>query len=341
MTLYGWDASHYDAVPDPSRVYAEGFRFMTHKIGGDANDAEAAPWWSAFKGWRDRMLLGGYWVLYPGNPSGRADAFLARLDAVCPGWRDGPFILQIDAEIWGGDKGTKPSISECNAFADRLVQKVPKLMPIGYLPKWVYPDVSAFRYPIWSSRYVTGSGTASELYPGDNSSLWSGYGKPVSILQFTSSATIAGQTTCDANAYRGTLAELTALLAPGWSKDMTTLDQDDIDAVAKAVWNYPLEDPYDTNKPKRTVTAGGWQRYSPARSQTDTGIPQAGGLARSFNDFLAQYAADQQAIGSTIRQAVTDAIAALPIPPGGLSKDDVVAAINQAFSTAFPSSPAS
>jgi protein-disulfide isomerase-like protein with CxxC motif len=42
------------------------------------------------------------------------------------------------------------------------------------------------------------------------------------LLQYTSKATIAGRTTCDANAFRGTLAQLTALLTGGHA--VTTLD---------------------------------------------------------------------------------------------------------------------
>lgn len=223
MTIYGWDMSHYDAVTSATadKAMAEGFRFVTHKAGGDATDAEMDDFWTEFRGYRANMLLGAYWVLYPGNPAGRADQFLARLDATCPGWRDGPFILQIDCEKWGGDLSTVPSISEINAHCDRLVAKMPKLRPIVYAPEWVYGSkVSSLRYPLWASNYVSGAGAASKLYPGDNSGRWGAYGGKVpAVLQFTSSATIAGQTTCDANAYRGTLTELTALVAPGWKED--------------------------------------------------------------------------------------------------------------------------
>jgi hypothetical protein len=218
MPLWGWDASHYDAVPSAAKVYGEGFRFMTHKAGGDKDDAELAAWWTAMKGYRDRMLLGAYWVQYPGNATGRADAFLARLDSQCPGWRDGPFILQVDCEIWGGDTSTKPGLTDIRAFCQRLAAKMPKLRPIVYAPKWAYADgLTGLGFPLWASSYVTGTGAASTLYPSDSSTRWGSYsGQVPAVLQFSSSATIAGQTTCDANAYRGTLEQLTALLAPGW-----------------------------------------------------------------------------------------------------------------------------
>lgn len=241
MPIYGWDASHYDAVPSGLRVVSEGIKFFTHKAGGDADDAELAAWWSALKGQRDRVLLGAYWVLLPGSGAGRAQAFLARLDSQCPGWRDGPFILQLDCEIWNGDSSTKPGLGTIRDACEYLVQRAPKLRPIVYAPEWAYGDtLKGLKYPLWASSYVTGTGSASGLYPGDSSSRWGAYsGQTPAILQFTSSATIAGQTTCDANAYRGTLDQLTALLAPGWEQDMA-LTPDDITKVAAAVAAIPI-----------------------------------------------------------------------------------------------------
>jgi len=43
-----------------------------------------------------------------------------------------------------------------------------------------------------------------------------------------------------------------------------------------------LEDPYDTAKVKRKVSVANWIRYATNRSQTDTSIPQASGIARAF-----------------------------------------------------------
>lgn len=225
MALLGWDLSHYDQSDSRSAV-AEGIAFFTHKAGGDAPDAELGPWWAKMKDFRPDVLLGAYWVLYPGSPFARADAFLARLDSQCPGWRDGPFILQVDCEIWGGDRTTAPGKADIRAFCDRLVSRMPKLAPIVYAPKWVYGETLAgLGYPLWASAYVAGAGKPASLYPGDSSSKWAAYsGQVPAILQFTSSATIGGQTTCDANAYRGTLDQLTALVAPGWADDMTFTD---------------------------------------------------------------------------------------------------------------------
>jgi hypothetical protein len=264
VTIFGSDVSHFDA-PDTRSMFADGIVFQTHKAGGDKDDPELGQWWGYVKGYRTNVLLGAYWVLYPGNPAGRADKFIARLDTQCPGWRDGPFILQADCEKWNGDSSTVPSVSDINAFCDRLVAKLPKLRPIGYLPDWVYGDISAFKYPLWSSKYVTGPGHYKALYPGDSSAKWAGYGgKSPSILQYSSSATIGNQTTCDANAFRGTLAELITLAAPGWQKEnVVAIDDADTDKIADKVWArmFLRPDGPDAHGNKMT-SAGAYQAYS-------------------------------------------------------------------------------
>lgn len=236
MTIFGWDMSHYDA-PSLGTAVKEGIRFVTHKAGGDADDAELDDWWNSARS-LDGVLLGAYWVLYPGRPAARADAFLARLDQVCHGWRDRPFILQVDCEKWAGDPGTVPSRSDIRAFCDRLVDRASDYRPVVYGPKWVYGDsLTGLGYPLWASSYVTGAGGFRALYPGDQSARWAPYsGQTPAILQYTSSATIGGQTTCDANAYRGTLEQLTALVAPGKVDDMplTDADLDKIEQRARA-----------------------------------------------------------------------------------------------------------
>src|SRR4051812_1077016 len=135
----GIDLSHYDS-PDSRPAIDEGFVFLTHKAGGDQDDAELGTWWNYMRPFRSAVLLGAYWVLYPGRPQARADAFITRLDSQCDGWRDGPFILQLDCEVWGGDRSTLPPLADIRACCDRLVERMPKLRPIVYAPKWAYGD---------------------------------------------------------------------------------------------------------------------------------------------------------------------------------------------------------
>jgi GH25 family lysozyme M1 (1,4-beta-N-acetylmuramidase) len=220
-TIYGWDMSHYDA-PNIGTAVKEGYQFITHKAGGDALDNEYDDWWGYAKSQpNSAVLLGAYWVLYPGNPAGRADRFLERLDAASPGWRArDAFILQVDCEKWNGNSATVPSKAEIQAFCDRLVSRTGgKYRPVVYAPKWVYGDsLAGLKYPIWSSWYTSGSGTGSALYAkagGDSGPGWKAYsGQVPAIWQFTSSARIAGQDTCDANAFRGPLSSLKSLVTP-------------------------------------------------------------------------------------------------------------------------------
>lgn len=221
MTIYGWDMSHYDA-PNIGTAVQEGYRFITHKAGGDATDQELDDWWTNVNGLGSDVVLGAYWVQYPGSPAARADRFLERLDTVCKGWRArDSFILQVDCEKWGGDPSTVPSKAEIQEFCNRLVTKTSGVYrPVVYAPKWLYGEtLKGLGFPLWASSYVTGTGTGPDLYAsagGDQSSRWNAYsGRTPDILQFTSSATIAGQTTCDANAFRGTLAQLKSLVTPG------------------------------------------------------------------------------------------------------------------------------
>lgn len=283
MTIYGLDFSHYDSVPNGARVVSEGFSFMTHKAGGDKDDAELGAWWSALKPYRDKVLLGAYWVLYPGNPTARAQAFLARLDSQCPGWRDGPFILQLDCEIWNGDTSTKPGLSDVRAACKYLIQRAAKLRPIVYASLGQYGNsltgLASLGVPLWNARYPTSiADKASIVYGhvgGDFGSGWNAYsGQTPAIWQFSSSATAVGQSTCDVNAFRGTLDELTALLAPGWSDDMPLTDAD-LDAVQARVdkalheWTEVNPDASDPAKEASNPTfrIGGGLRMSEQRAR--------------------------------------------------------------------------
>lgn len=300
MTTYGWDMSHFDA-PSIGNALSQGIQFITHKAGGDSSsgDAELDDWWANVKNIPDgQCLLGAYWVLRPdrGRSMGaEATAFLSKLDSSCPGWRTrDAFILQLDAETWNGDSSTRPTVAECEAFCNALTSRTSgKYVPVGYMPKWVYPTVADFSYPVWASSYVSGSGSFKGLYPGDDSSRWNSYGRPVSILQYSSSATIGGQTTCDANAYRGDLIQLKKLVTPGVSLMARIISDEDVQAIASkigedltndnsgiakgvrkqagtAVWNFPLEDPASTDTPKATKGAGTMLRYREAVEGTRT-----------------------------------------------------------------------
>lgn len=275
-TILGWDMSHYDA-PSVGSAYAQGIRFITHKAGGDGNDPEITQWWSLFpyKNKRDQVLPGAYWVLLPGDPVNRANQFIARLDQTCPGWRDGPFILQVDCEIWNGKLSTKPSRGEIKQFCDRLVQLMPKLRPIVYASQGQYRnELDGLGYPLWNANYPSSRAALSfdgyHNVGGDNGVGWRAYsGQVPAIWQFTSSATIGGQTTSDANAYRGSLEDLTKLLCPGWAGEDEAMafieNQDDFNkAIGVALAGFFQE----TSQPDGSITS------VVGRNAFDQGIPQ-------------------------------------------------------------------
>lgn len=333
-TIFGWDASHFDKVPDGGRVVTEGFKFMTHKAGGDANDAELGAWWQEMKGYQDHLLLGAYWVLRRTDGLMAADAFLARLDGQCPGWRSGPFILQLDCEIWNDGAVPAPTKGQIKACADRLVAKTSGLRPIVYAPRWVYgDDLEGLKYPLWASSYVTGSGTASQLYPGDSSSRWGAYsGQTPAILQFTSSATIAGQTTCDANAFRGTLADLTALLAPGWTTKEETMNLTDTTGN-KAYAGRTVEDFFGDFWKERDVLWGD------ANGTKIAALPPNSPLAQLLK-MPAQLAALSASLLNLTPSAFADAVVAkLPSVTDPISQDEVTTAVKEAFAEAFGQHP--
>ncbi len=320
MTILGWDMSHFDA-PDIGDAASE-VAFITHKAGGDSSDPEIGAWWATAQGHRDQLLLGAYWVLYPGVPVARANAFLARLDATCPGWRDGPFLLQLDCEKWNNSSATQPGVADVRACCDRLRAQMPKLTPIVYASAGQYGDtLKGLGYPLWNARYPSSAAASpASLYRslgGDRGSGWAAYsGQTPAIWQFSSSATIAGQTSCDANAYRGTLAELTALAAPGWETDMP-LTNDDITKVVAAIKAMDINpDPNVTS----SLSGSLWTIL--ARSAALNEMPSASDNAAAVLDALAAPAA----------LAVPLAAALAPLlPSSGPTPAELQAALVAAF----------
>jgi len=121
-----------------------------------------------------------------------------------------------------------PTIAEVNAFGVALQARTgsPASSIFAYAPPWLYGDkLKDLKYPLWSSNYGTNpTAHYKKTYPGDTSSRWNPVvGKKVEILQYGSMTTIGNQTTCDANAYRGTLVQLQEFIAA--SEDNMTQDE--------------------------------------------------------------------------------------------------------------------
>jgi GH25 family lysozyme M1 (1,4-beta-N-acetylmuramidase) len=230
MVVYGWDASNHDWQRGPmdfAAARSAGVEFFTHKL-TDGNRYYKDPYFARAIT-RARAagipLLGAYHVLWNGNVTAQMDWFLAELDAQCPWWRSGPFILQLDCEPFGYN-GATPTLATIRQAADYLVKATAgRYRPIIYAPQWVYRNtLDGLGYPLWASAYGTNPvGGFRDTYPGDASSRWAAYsGQIPAVLQYGSQTRIGGQGTCDANVYRGSLAQLVALVG---GKTMTLTAQ--------------------------------------------------------------------------------------------------------------------
>ena len=228
MTTYGWDASNYD---DPIRV-RDGIDLYSHKAAEGHHfyyDREYRASMDAARG-LGIPVLGAYYVNHPGTVEDQVDWFVQLLDQDTPWWRAHPcFVLQIDAEQFGY-MDRAPTPAEIQAFGDRLVQVhgVARERVLAYAPQWLYGNtLTGLTYRLWASAYGSNPTVHYlQAYPGDQDvERWQSYsGQAPLLLQYGSNTTIGDQTTCDANAYRGTLAELLAELgaapAPPEEDDM-------------------------------------------------------------------------------------------------------------------------
>lgn len=205
VTAFGIDVSNHQGAFDFAAARAEGFAFATHKI---TEGTWRDPWWPRA---RDEMALhfagrwGGYvFCKVDTHPDLEADVALQH-----SGGAD--FPLQIDYE----DLNRTGDIDDLMRRVESLTARGFELLPI-YLPRWYWqrmgsPDLTGLPVGIWNSHYVNGFGFASALYPGDDHAGWAPMGgKAVDILQFSETASVAGQR-IDVNAIRGgdvKLAEL-------------------------------------------------------------------------------------------------------------------------------------
>jgi hypothetical protein len=205
MVTFGLDISHHqDAALDLARCRREGIEFVIIKSseGSSFVDQEFAA------NLAEARVAGLLAVAYHYvRANATAAAQVANVARVVP--RDVPVIPDVEAGSGG--------VALVRELVDRL-RAAGYRVPLLYLPRWYWQQIGspslAGLPPLWSSRYpdiVVGS-LADEWadVPGQ---YWNGYGGlGVAVLQFTSSASIAGHRPIDANAFRGTRDELAAVL---------------------------------------------------------------------------------------------------------------------------------
>lgn len=308
MTIFGWDTSHYDGtitLAIARRAAAEGVEFATAKLGEGGNYDDPADG-SNLKAFRDAgiRVLGGYYVpRTPGHPvADQVDHCIALADRDEPWWRDfDGWFWQVDLELWGYDNVTPATGID---FGRRLAARSGKTVVL-YASKGMYGDnlTSWKPRPLWNANYGANPvGPFRSVYPGDNSPRWAAYsGQVPALLQYGSRATIAGLTTCDANAYRGTVEQLLALIA-------STPDTSGGSDVAG----------FDAGDAKFLLTYKGLPSASPVES-LGTAVMDAQNHAKSADAKL-----DAQA--KTLA-ALTAAVAAIHGGGAGADTDVVLAAI--------------
>jgi len=224
MTVFMWDTSSYDgliSLDAAQRARDEGIVAVVHRLTrqGGLLDPYAGRNLATFRQ-AGFGLIGAYAVTYTSGGHQQDALTMQQADQVCPWWRTFPgWWWMEDLERWPTD-----------AVPADLGIAIAKELEAGsgrrcslYASHGQYGDqLRAWTGPLVNADYTgrTAGGFRS-MYPGDNwrpdhgswNGGWSAYsGREPDLLQFTSSATVGGLTTCDVSAYRGTLDQLRALL---------------------------------------------------------------------------------------------------------------------------------
>ena len=307
MTTFGWDDSHWGDIP----TARDGVDFYTHKCAEGHHFYKDTEYKQAMTSAKALGIpvLGAYFVNHPGTIVDQVDWFLEIVGAETPWYKDVPWMWQIDAEKFP-QMDRAPNLAEINAFGDLICSRtgMPSSSVIAYAPKWLYGDkLIGLKYRLWASSYVTGTGGYKTLYPGDSSTRWAAYSEQTPIiLQYSSSSIIAGQATCDANAYRGTLEELISLIG---GADMSVFSE---------TWNTDgITNVYADKATNPTIQAE--TALVNICKDTLSATAKLAAMDTKLNQILAQPPVDVDALAAAI-------VAALPPIEGGITKEDVTEA---------------
>jgi peptidoglycan hydrolase-like protein with peptidoglycan-binding domain len=230
--VFGWDASDFDygrgmRTGHLRAAHDEGIRFFTHKISewGAGGRTVHRRCGEMLKAARDvgMVWFGAYVVARSGRPvADQAGFAIDTLNTQAAGLIGDPrFRWQVDTEVWRDSNGVEydhVSPETGAALLAELNRRTGKSVGFHYAPKWAYGDSIPGDDPLWASDYRGSGGpahwqtewkhTKQENHPG-----WTAYsGRTPAILQFSSDSVIGGQHTCDCNAFRGSEAQLLALI---------------------------------------------------------------------------------------------------------------------------------
>lgn len=201
----GLDVSHHQGASLDFEAFArEGVQFVFVKAteGASFQDPQFAA--NAARAAAAGLIVAAYHYL---RDNASAAAQVANIVRTVP--KSMPVIPDVEANS-GGIKLVRDFVTQLQAAGYRV--------PLTYLPRWYWqqigsPDLSGLP-SLWSSHYPDNvQGSLSSELAKIPASYWNGYGNlGVTVLQYTSSAVVAGRAPLDANAYIGTRDQFAAML---------------------------------------------------------------------------------------------------------------------------------
>lgn len=316
MTIFGWDASDYDwssvrGPMDLRAARAAGLDFFTHKSTEGA-DVAHVRYGAALTRARDAGIpvLGSYHVVRTGDLAAELAWHLKVLDRDTPWWRSWPdWLCQIDLEKWSYD----PVVASLGTDFARMLSAASGRTSVIYASRGQYGNTLGGLEPLWNANYPSStSDTFRALYArvgGDGGPGWASYSNRTPVIwQYSSSAIIGLQHTCDANAFRGTLDQLKALLRGPNTKEGFPMALSDEQQNDLWIW-----------------AAGDHDPGTPASGRTDDRF--------HFPPMLASLKADVKAIKADVEAIKTDVEASKPIAIDASTLNEAVSAAVKAALT--------
>ncbi|TDH56706.1 hypothetical protein E2F47_06135 [Mycobacterium eburneum] len=210
VTLYGpdlsnnnWNSTSEIAGWLDDCFEREGYSWMEHKVSQGSGYRD--PFWPTVRDWcaANDVPCIGYHYVDTSNPATQAECFKAN---------GGGSSVMLDFEDGSGDITNFWAV--VNAFNAAGIT-----VRLSYLPHWYWqnigsPDLAGVPGLVSSSYYETGTYGSIEYADagGDAGPGWASYGGATPVIwQFSDGAVIDGKSV-DANAFKGQLADLQALL---------------------------------------------------------------------------------------------------------------------------------
>lgn len=333
MVAFAVDISHHQAGISIPQIKAEGISALIARVGqaagtrrdghtyADTRDREWAHHRDAARA--VGLPLVGYW--YIGN--GRTPDANA---AMCRDWMGDPTIpLMLDHEDASGSISFyRASLLAFEAAGLNVV--------LGYVPRWYWSAVGGGDLsgpPLVNSAYPGGTGTPAQIWGTGArfAQYYAGYGGGVPALhQFTNQASVAGYRV-DCSAFRGTHDELMALIE---GDDMPTADE-----IAAAVWRYQAPHPHivdpATGLGKLVVVKDALLLGNDAAQRAEIAVNEGfGNLEAHEAELLAAVRAIN--VGGADATQIATALAPIlaPLINGGISEDEITAAVRAVFADA-------